>query len=94
MQFADPAESEYVPARQAIQPSAAVSFKPLYFPIAHDTHTGYPTNEALPPAHVVQFADPAESEYVPARQAIQPSATESLEPRYFPVGQLEQTADA
>ena len=48
----------------------------------HEAHSGEPTNDDVPSAHPVHEADPGESEYVPATQAIQPSAAASPEPRY------------
>ena len=81
-QEADPVELEKVPAPQAIQPLAATSPEPRYCPLVHEAQYGLPSNEVVPSAHPVHEADPTELEYIPARQAIQPSAAASPEPRY------------
>ena len=60
----------------------AASPEPRYCPLVHNAHSGEPTNDDVPSAHGVHKAEPAESEYVPATQAIQPSAAASPEPRY------------
>ena len=81
-QDADPVELEKVPARQAMQPAAAVSLVPRYWPFTQSEQIGLPSNEVVPSAHPAHEADPGESEYVPAPQAIQPAAAASPAPRY------------
>ena len=58
--------TEYVPAPHAIQPSAAASPAPRYWPLVQDAHAEDPTNEDEPSAHGEQEADPIELEKFPA----------------------------